>query len=61
MTNDIFKELEPDAEVPAYLKNALVSEIDIIRDTMHIVELFTDNLFNTALMCVSDLEVTSQS
>ena len=28
MSNDVFKELEPDAEVPAYLKNALVSEID---------------------------------
>lgn len=61
MNNDVFKELEPDAEVPAYLKNALVSEIDLIRDTMHIVELFTDSLFSTALLCISDIEEPSQS
>ena len=61
MNNDVFKELEPDAEVPAYLKNALVSEIDLIRDTMQIVELFTDGLFSTALLCISDIELPAQS
>ncbi|WP_373513468.1 hypothetical protein [Persicitalea sp.] len=60
MSNDVFKEMESDAEVPAYLKNALVSEVDFIRDTMQIVELFTDSLFSTALMCVSDIEEPSQ-
>ncbi|GHB71372.1 hypothetical protein [Persicitalea jodogahamensis] len=60
MNNDIFKELEPNAEVPAYLKNALVSEIDLIRDTIQIVELFTESLFSTALLCVSDSESPSQ-
>jgi len=56
MNNDVFKELEPDAEVPAYLKNALISEIDLIRDTIQIVELFTDSLLSTALLCTSAFE-----
>ncbi len=60
MKNNVFEELEPDAEVPAYLKNALVSEIDLIRDTMQIVELFTDSLFSTALLCMSDLDEPTQ-
>lgn len=59
MNNDVFSELEPDIEVPAYLKNALISEIDLIRDTMQVVELFTDSLFSTALLCVSEIEKPS--
>ena len=56
MNNDVFKGLEPDAEVPEYLKNALISEIDLVRDTIQIVELFTDSLFSTALLCTSAFE-----
>ncbi len=54
MNNDIFKSLEPDEPVPDYLKEALVSEIDFIRDAFRIVALYTDGLFSTALLCLSE-------
>jgi len=60
MNHDVFSKLEPNVEVPEYLKNALISEIDFIRDTIQIVELFTDSLFSTALLCVSDIETPTQ-
>ena len=54
MSNDAFKEMEPDAPAPAYLREALVSELDVIRDTMQIVGLFTDSLASTVLMCLPE-------
>lgn len=51
--NSAFKDLEPTDEVPAYLKNALISEVDTIRDTMQIVEHFTDNFLNAILVSLS--------
>lgn len=54
MSNDVFKELEPDESVPDFLKEALVSEIDLIRDTIQLVTHFTDGFFSTALMCLSE-------
>lgn len=54
MSDNPLKDLEPDAQVPAYLKRALVSEIDLIRDAMQIVELFTDGLLSTAIRCLPD-------
>ncbi|TDE12386.1 hypothetical protein [Dyadobacter psychrotolerans] len=46
--NSVFKELEPDDQVPEYLKHALVAEVDTIRNTMHVVTHFTEH-FLTAL------------
>lgn len=46
--NSVFKELEPDSQVPDYLKHALVAEVDTIRNTMQIVTHFTEH-FLTAL------------
>lgn len=54
MNNDVFKGLEPDEQVPNYLKHALVSEIDFIRDAIQVVTLYTNGLFSTALMCLSE-------
>ncbi len=54
MNENPFKDLESDAHVPAYLKTALVSEIDFIRDTMQIVELFTDGLIGTMIRCLPE-------
>ena len=44
-----FKELEPDASCAPHLKTELVSEIDLIRNTMTVVELYVGDLFGTAL------------
>ena len=41
-----FKLLEPNGQVPDHLKKALVSEIDTIRNTSAIVELFVGNFIN---------------
>lgn len=54
MNDNPLKDLEPDSQVPAYLKKVLVSEIDLIRDAMQIVELFTNGLLATAIQCLPD-------
>jgi hypothetical protein len=54
--NDVFKDLEPDDRVPEYLKKALVSEIDFIRDTMSVVTLFTSHFFDTTLMSIVNFD-----
>lgn len=59
MNENPLKDLETDAQVPAYLKRALVSEIDLIRDAMQIVELFTDGLLATAIRCLPENTDTS--
>lgn len=41
-----FKLIEPDGQVPERLKKALVSEIDTIRNTSTIIELFVGNFIN---------------
>ncbi|WP_025762869.1 hypothetical protein [Dyadobacter tibetensis] len=51
--NDIFKEIAPDAKVPEYLKNALVSEVNAIRDAMQILNHFTENYLNTFVAVLS--------
>ncbi|TDB63693.1 hypothetical protein [Arundinibacter roseus] len=54
MDNSTFKNIEPQDQVPDYLKKALVSEIDMIRDTLEVVSLFTITFFDTALLCIPD-------
>lgn len=56
--NDAFKELEPDDHAPPYLKAALVSEIDLIRDTLQFVTHFTDGFFSTALASITQISET---
>lgn len=41
-----FKLLEPSGQVPTHLKKALISEIDTIRNTSTIIELFVGNFIN---------------
>ncbi len=55
MSETAFKELESDDHVPAYLKEALVSEIDFIRDTLQFVTHFTDGFFSTALASITQI------
>ena len=51
--NTALKDLEPTDEVPAYLKRALISEVNTIRDTMHVVEHFTEHFLNTLVASIS--------
>lgn len=53
-SNAAFKELESGEEVPEYLKKALVSEVDTIRNTMQIISHFTENLINTVTVAMSN-------
>ncbi|PWJ60134.1 hypothetical protein CLV98_101310 [Dyadobacter jejuensis] len=51
--NDIFKEIAPDEKVPEYLKTALVSEVNTIRDAMHILNHFTENFLGSFVALIS--------
>lgn len=42
-----FKLIEPEGQVPESLKKALVSEIDTIRNTSTLIDLFVGNFINT--------------
>ena len=55
MSEAAFKELESDDQVPTYLKEALVSEIDLIRDTLQFVTHFTNGFFSTALAGITQI------
>jgi hypothetical protein len=54
-----FKELESDATCPPHLKNELVSEIDLIRNAITIVEIYVGDFFGLAAALASPLQVTS--
>lgn len=44
-----FKQIEPDAVCPPEVKEAIVSEIDLIRNALNVVELYTGDLFATVV------------
>lgn len=58
--NDIMKQLEVDGVVPEYLKTSLVSEIDLIKDTLQVVALFGGGFFETALKAITSLSEENQ-
>jgi hypothetical protein len=45
MENNPFKNLEPDVVCPPQLKNELVVEIDLIRNTLQVVEIYAHDIF----------------
>jgi len=51
--NSIFKELAPQDKVPESLKHALVAEVDSIRNTMHVVTHFTEQLLSSLSIYLS--------
>lgn len=51
--NTVFKELESNEQVPEYLRKALVSEVDTIRDSMQVVTHFTEFFLKTLITCFS--------
>lgn len=46
--NNPFKSIESTANVPANVKQEIVSELNTIRNASKLVELFVGNLINTA-------------
>lgn len=50
-----FKTIEPDAVCPPHLKTEIVSEIDLIRNTLQVVELYSGDLFATVIGYISGL------
>jgi hypothetical protein len=54
--NSIFKALESDTEVPTYLKTALVSEMDMIRNSMQIVTHFTEHFLTASTLVMAMLD-----
>ncbi|GAA4408075.1 hypothetical protein GCM10023187_29440 [Nibrella viscosa] len=43
-----FKQIEPEAGCPAHVKTELVAEIDLIRNALQVVVLYTGGLFSVA-------------
>lgn len=56
----IFDNLQTTDTVPEYLKEALISEIDTIRETMDIVTLFTETLFSSVIALSSPENITEE-
>ncbi len=55
-----FKAIEPDAVCPPHLKVELISEIDLIRNVLQVVELYSGDLIATLLGHVSGVADNTQ-
>ncbi|QJW88111.1 hypothetical protein HNV11_01320 [Spirosoma taeanense] len=40
-----FKAIEPDAQCPVHLREELISEIDLIRNSLQVVEVYAYDIF----------------
>ncbi len=58
--SDILKQLEAEGSVPEYLKTSLVSEIDLIKDSLQVVALFGGGFFMAAIKAISSVSDASQ-
>ncbi|AUD04623.1 hypothetical protein CWM47_23900 [Spirosoma pollinicola] len=58
-TPNPFKELISDAICPPHLKNELVSEIDLIRNAITIIDIYIGDLFGLASVLASPPPITS--
>ncbi|WP_040006496.1 hypothetical protein [Fibrisoma limi] len=50
-----FKALEPDASCPPYLKQEVISEIDMIRNSLQVVEVYAYDIFAAFTVFVCEL------
>ena len=53
MIENLFKHIEPDDQCPEHIRTELVSEIDMIRNTLQVVELYAGDLFNVLSIVIS--------
>lgn len=56
-----FKLIEPDDNCPPELKNQIISEIDLIRNALTVVELYTNDLFGAISAVLSSPSFTTNS
>ncbi len=59
-TPNPFKELESDAICPPHLKDELVSEIDLIRNVIAVIDLYVGDLFGLASALVNPPQATPE-
>ncbi|RAJ98117.1 hypothetical protein LX87_03025 [Larkinella arboricola] len=58
---NVFKEIELPDTCPPNLKEELVSEIDLIRNSLTLVEVFVDDLLKVASSLVSSTQLPGNS
>lgn len=58
-TPNPFKQLESEAACPPHLKNELISEIDLIRNVITLVDIYIGDLFGLAAALASPPQATS--
>lgn len=56
MIENVFKQLESDDSCPAHLKTEIISEIDLIRNALQVVELYAGDLFGVLSALTNPLE-----
>jgi hypothetical protein len=56
-----FKQLEPDAVCPPRLKAELVSEIDLIRNTVTVIDLYIGDLFGIVSILITPTQTASDA
>lgn len=54
---NVFKEIELPDRCPPNVKEELISEIDLIRNSLAVVEMYVHNLFNVTSTLVSITEL----
>ena len=53
--SDLSKHLEMDGQVPEYLKKSLVSEIELIKDTLQVVSMFGGVFFQSVVRAMASI------
>ncbi|WP_177225882.1 hypothetical protein [Arsenicibacter rosenii] len=56
MIESVFKQLEPEDSCPAHLKTEIISEIDLIRNALQVVELFAGDFFGVLSVLANSQE-----
>lgn len=60
-TPNPFKQLEPDAVCPPHLKAELVSEIDLIRNTVTVIDLYIGDLLGIVSVLITSSQTASDT
>ncbi|GAB3246255.1 hypothetical protein GCM10027347_00990 [Larkinella harenae] len=58
---NVFKEIELPDTCPPHVQEELVSEIDLIRNSLSVVELYVDDLLNVASTLFSIIDLPARS
>lgn len=61
MNNNSFKNIDTEKKIPAHVKSALIAEIETIRNTAVLVELFVGNFINTFSKSIEDIHIKEKN